>query len=379
MIADQSVMMENMNTKIEGNDGGSAGNKRPYENDQQQQPQQPSQLEVKRSRISKVDCRFLLQSRDAGCIIGKGGKTIQQLRTTHRTIIQVPDCDAPERVLTITGDMEQILECVANILNVISENQRVRPDISEIRALIHQSQAGAIIGKGGQRVKEFREKYNLDVKVYPQCAPGGSTERCISMRGQREDVMRCLKEVYSILESVPPRGPSRYYDPNNYDGYNVQEYGGFPDGQNQQRRGGFNNNNNNRNNYNNFNNNNNNNNYNQQQGWNNGGNDGYGGRGGGNYNDYDSRGGNSQGNAPGLTTTQVTIPNDLAGCVIGARGSRISQIRQQSGAEVRIDSQPLQDTNDRVISITGTPQQIQQAQYLLQMAVKQSGLWQGQN
>ncbi|CAF0965337.1 unnamed protein product [Didymodactylos carnosus] len=333
--------MENNNMTIESSDNGNLGNKRPYENDQQQQQQQQqqqNQQEIKRSRIAKVDCRFLLQSRDAGCIIGKGGKTIQQLRTTHRTIIQVPDCDAPERVLTVTGDIEQILECIAEILNVISENQRVRPDISEIRALIHQSQAGAIIGKGGQRVKEFREKYNLDVKVYPQCAPGGSTERCISMRGQRDDVMRCLKEVYSILESVPPRGPSRYYDPNNYDGFNVQEYG---------------------------------------NGWNNGRNDGYGGRGGGNYNDYDSRGGNVQGNASGVTTTQVTIPNDLAGCVIGARGSRISQIRQQSGAEVRIDSQPLQDTNDRVISITGNPQQIQQAQYLLQMAVKQSGLWQG--
>lgn len=32
-------------------------------------------------------------------------------------------------------------------------------------------------------------------------------------------------------------------------------------------------------------------------------------------------------------------------------------------------------TNDRLITITGNPSQIQQAQFLLQQAVRQSGLW----
>jgi heterogeneous nuclear ribonucleoprotein K len=32
-------------------------------------------------------------------------------------------------------------------------------------------------------------------------------------------------------------------------------------------------------------------------------------------------------------------------------------------------------TNDRLITITGNPNQIQQAQFLLQQAVRQSGLW----
>lgn len=51
------------------------------------------------------------------------------------------------------------------------------------------------------------------------------------MRGNQEDVLQCLKEVYSILETVPPRGPYRCYDPSNYNGFNVADYGGYADPQ----------------------------------------------------------------------------------------------------------------------------------------------------
>lgn len=98
-----------------------------------------------------------------------------------------------------------------------------------------------------------------------------------------------------------------------------------------------------------------------------------------------------QQNGP-VTTTQVTIPTELAGkiirpykilkfffkysgIVIGAKGSKISQVRQESGASIKIDSEPMPGTNDRLITITGNPNQIQQAQFLLQQAVRQSGLW----
>ncbi len=93
-----------------------------------------------------------------------------------------------------------------------------------------------------------------------------------------------------------------------------------------------------------------------------------------------------------MTTTQVTIPTELAGkmiyilnfiylfflflgIVIGAKGSKISPVRQESGASIKIDSEPMPGTNDRLITITGNPNQIQQAQFLLQQAVRQSGLW----
>jgi len=69
------------------------------------------------------------------------------------------------------------------------------------------------------------------------------------------------------------------------------------------------------------------------------------------------------------TTQQVSIPSDLAGVIIGKGGSRIKQIRQDSGADVELsdDAGP----GDRIITISGTPDQIQNAQYMLQMSVKQ--------
>ncbi len=53
----------------------------------------------------------------------------------------------------------------------------------------------------------------------------------ISMRGNKDDVISCLTEVYSVLEGVPPRGPYRYYDPSAYNGFNVADYGGYMDNQ----------------------------------------------------------------------------------------------------------------------------------------------------
>lgn len=56
------------------------------------------------------------------------------------------------------------------------------------------------------------------------------------MRGNKDDVINCLTEVYSVLDGVPPRGPFRYYDPSHYNGYNVTDYGGFMDNQQQQQQ-----------------------------------------------------------------------------------------------------------------------------------------------
>ncbi|KAK2119607.1 hypothetical protein P7K49_000993 [Saguinus oedipus] len=68
---------------------------------------------------------------------------------------------------------------------------------------------------------------------------------------------------------------------------------------------------------------------------------------------------------------QVKVaPDMLAGSIIGKGGQRIKQIRHESGASIKID-EPLEGSEDRIITITGTQDQIQNAQYLLQNSVKQ--------
>lgn len=56
----------------------------------------------------------------------------------------------------------------------------------------------------------------------------------------------------------------------------------------------------------------------------------------------------------------------MAGAIIGKGGTRIKQIRQQSNAQIQID-EALPGSNDRIITISGSQEQIQNAQYLLQL------------
>jgi heterogeneous nuclear ribonucleoprotein K len=55
----------------------------------------------------------------------------------------------------------------------------------------------------------------------------------------------------------------------------------------------------------------------------------------------------------------------MAGAIIGKGGGRIRRIRSESNAFIQID-EALPGSNDRIITITGTPKQIQAAQYMLQ-------------
>ncbi|CAN7980639.1 unnamed protein product [Ixodes pacificus] len=64
------------------------------------------------------------------------------------------------------------------------------------------------------------------------------------------------------------------------------------------------------------------------------------------------------------TTTEMTIPNDLIGCIIGKGGSKINEIRQLSGATIKI-SNSEEGSKDRTVTISGTPEAINLAQYLI--------------
>jgi len=335
-----------------------------------------------------IEIRILMTSRDAGAVIGKGGSSIQKLRADHpRTIIQVPDCASPERVLIISGEHDQCFDALQQIIPALTDSSRlssfnrrrnINPDQnqpnndnqttgdvpSEIRLLVHQIYCGAIIGKGGQHVKELRQTYNLDIKVFSQCCPL-SHERIISLRGKIDDIIECIKHIYSVMSSSSqqPRGPPLIqYDPHNFDIYTVNEYGGF------QPPGGIDN----------------------RAGYNPRGPFPPGGPRGGMYPiqplpplvDVPFGGGPGLGarypNPALLTSTRVTLPNELVGAIIGPRGAKIQQIRQTTNANIIIDDQPIPTGNgggDRIITIEGTPEQISRAQALLQQAVRQSGLW----
>ncbi|CAF1326701.1 unnamed protein product [Didymodactylos carnosus] len=372
------------------------------------------------SNSSQCEIRILMTSKDAGAIIGKGGNSIQKLRSEHKCTIQIPDCSSPERILIISGDYEQCFDCLKQVVPILtdlfrSSNSRRRnsgsdqqqktnsnntndensiynhQQPSEVRLLVHQIYCGAIIGKGGERIKELRAKYNLDIKVFSRCCPL-SNERVVSVRGKSDDIIECIKYLFALTESssqqqqrTPP--PIKYYDPHNFDNYITNEYGGFP--YNGIPSNGYKMN--------------------------------VGGRpfrgmmpmGPTMYQlppllDYGPR--NFR---PIITSTQTlnVVLNKLSvhrvystaltshyfieyrvmsfvGAIMGPRGRKIQEIRHQTNANIIVDDQQVGNgdnsnvlnntgigATDRIITIEGTPDQIHRAQMLLQQAVRQSGLW----
>ncbi|VDD83760.1 unnamed protein product [Mesocestoides corti] len=61
----------------------------------------------------------------------------------------------------------------------------------------------------------------------------------------------------------------------------------------------------------------------------------------------------------------------MVGAIMGRGGKRLNQVRRVSAAEIKVS--PLDPcSEDRIITITGTPEQIQSAQFYLQLCVKRS-------
>ncbi|XP_046999661.1 heterogeneous nuclear ribonucleoprotein K [Schistocerca americana] len=365
----------------------------------------------KRSRGGDdTEVRLLIPSKAAGSIIGKGGHNITKLRTEYKASITVPDCPGPERILTVYSDLDTVLNVVNEVIPNIddaSSRQGSRNDDVDLRLLVHQSQAGCIIGKSGFKIKELREKTGARIKIFSNCCPQ-STDRVCQISGRPSTCIDSIREIMELLKSSPIKGLNNPYDPHNYDDYYAQEYGGFGD---QETKGG--------------------------RGMPGGMRGGIGGPppigGRGRFPLGGGGGGGSMGpgprvgprggmglsgppggmggppprggvgafgggpgrpgfggargaangmmnsNALGLggggnlmaggakSSTQVTIPKELAGAIIGKGGARIRKIRSDSGAGITID-EPLAGSNDRIITITGTPNQIQMAQYLLQQS-----------
>jgi len=72
-----------------------------------------------------------------------------------------------------------------------------------------------------------------------------------------------------------------------------------------------------------------------------------------------------QGLVPGQPLTQqIYIPNDMVGAIIGKGGAKINEIRQLSGSVIKIN-EPQDNSNERLVTITGTAECNQMALYML--------------
>lgn len=310
--------------------------------------------------------RLLMHGKEVGSIIGKKGETVKRIREESSARVNISEGTCPERIITITGSTESVFRAFTMITYKLEEDLTAlvangtistKPPVT-LRLVIPASQCGSLIGKGGTKIKEIRESTGAQIQVAGDLLPN-STERGVTISGSQDSVIQCVKLICNVILESPPKGatipyrpsPSpaafliagnQMFDASEYaphplysvaqgaldlqQAYTLQNHYGIPQSELAKLHQ-----------------------LSLQQGL--------------------SPASQASTILPGLdsntqTSQEFLIPNDLIGSIIGRQGTKINEIRQVSGAQIKIGSQ-LDGTTDRHVTISGTPVSINLAQYLI--------------
>ncbi|XP_031793628.1 poly(rC)-binding protein 2 isoform X7 [Notamacropus eugenii] len=327
--------------------------------------------------------RLLMHGKEVGSIIGKKGESVKKMREESGARINISEGNCPERIITLAGPTNAIFKAFAMIIDKLEEDisssmtnstAASRPPVT-LRLVVPASQCGSLIGKGGCKIKEIRESTGAQVQVAGDMLPN-STERAITIAGIPQSIIECVKQICVVmletLSQSPPKGVTIPYRPKpssspvifagGQDRYSTgSDSASFPhttpsmclnpdlegppleaytiQGQYaipqpdltklhqlamQQSHFPMTH-----------------------------GNTGFSGL-----------------DASAQTTShELTIPNDLIGCIIGRQGAKINEIRQMSGAQIKI-ANPVEGSTDRQVTITGSAASISLAQYLINVSLE---------
>ncbi|XP_039612298.1 poly(rC)-binding protein 3 isoform X5 [Polypterus senegalus] len=288
--------------------------------------------------------RLLMHGKEVGSIIGKKGETVKKMREESGARINISEGNCPERIVTITGPTDAIFKAFAmiaykfeeDIINSMSNSPATSKPPVTLRLVVPASQCGSLIGKGGSKIKEIRESTGAQVQVAGDMLPN-STERAVTISGTPDAIIQCVKQICVVMLESPPKGATIPYRPkpastpvifSGGQAYTIQGQYAIPHPdltklhQLAMQQTPF------------------------------------------------TPLGQTTPAFPGLdanppaSTHELTIPNDLIGCIIGRQGTKINEIRQMSGAQIKI-ANAMEGSTERQITITGSPANISLAQYLI--------------
>jgi len=300
--------------------------------------------------------RCLTTGKEVGPIIGKGGEIIHAIREESGAKIHISDGSCPERVITVTGTTHAIFKAYALICDKMEDEEagakvtsKDKKEGLQLKLIVPASQCGSLIGKGGSKIKEIREISGANVQVASDTLPG-CTERCVTVSGGKDSITQCIYHICCVMLESPAKGSTVQYQPG---------------------RGGMRH-------------------------------DGRDGRGVGAAHALAGLLGLGGGGAGALaamaslahsqihershlrsveredrersveSSYQMSVPNELIGSVIGKGGSKIAEIRQMSGAMIRIsksDDPNTSPSTERQIMITGNADSVALAKSLINMSL----------
>ncbi|KAF7636611.1 hypothetical protein Mgra_00004009 [Meloidogyne graminicola] len=161
--------------------------------------------------------RLLMQGKDVGSIIGKKGDFVKQIRETSGAKINITDGASPERIVTISGSSTAI-DLAFNMIARKFEEDIPNPQIGAqkppitLRLIIPASQCGSLIGKGGSKIREIRDKTGASLQVANEML-SNSTEKPVTISGNSEALIGCMRHVCHILLESPAKGTTIQYKP----------------------------------------------------------------------------------------------------------------------------------------------------------------------
>ncbi|KAM3935103.1 poly(rC)-binding protein 2 isoform 2-T2 [Leptodactylus fuscus] len=294
--------------------------------------------------------RLLMHGKEVGSIIGKKGESVKKMREESGARINISEGNCPERIITLAGPTNAIFKAFSMIIDKLEEDisssmtnstASSKPPVT-LRLVVPASQCGSLIGKGGCKIKEIRESTGAQVQVAGDMLPN-STERAITIAGIPQSIIECVKQICVVMLESPPKGVTIPYRPKpssspvifaGGQAYTIQGQYAIPQPdltklhQLAMQQSHF--------------------------PMSHSGNTGFSGG-------IDA--------SAQTTSHELTIPNDLIGCIIGRQGAKINEIRQMSGAQIKI-ANPVEGSTDRQVTITGSTASISLAQYLINVSLE---------
>ncbi|RDA83491.1 hypothetical protein CP532_7045 [Ophiocordyceps camponoti-leonardi (nom. inval.)] len=307
---------------------------------------------------AQLTLRAIVSSKEAGVIIGKGGKNVADLRdeTGVKAGVSKVVQGVHDRVLTITGECEAISRAYAIVARALLEGAPAMGmgglvqsnGTHPIKLLISHNQMGTIIGRQGLKIKHIQDVSGVRMVAQKEMLPQ-STERIVEVQGTPEGIQRAVWEICKCLVDDWQRGTGTVlYNPvvrNQPGGTGGMTTGG---GYNSGRAD-----------------------YAPPRVMRTGNGADFSNGGGRPFNRRSDSDAATRGppthdeNGEEIQTQNISIPADMVGCIIGRAGSKISEIRKTSGARISIAKAPHDETGERMFTIMGTAKANESALFLL--------------
>ncbi|KAL0033701.1 hypothetical protein WJX77_001636 [Trebouxia sp. C0004] len=204
----------------------SAGQKRSPPNELERQDSPFQGEEVKRQKatqsVSIVTYRLLCPGSRTGSIIGKGGEIIRELRNETGTKIKIedptPECE--DRVVTIIGpdrsepesEDSPVQNAVVRVFDRIVDANNPGLEPAQVfvgRMLLRPPQVGSILGKGGRTISQIRRDTSCSIRILqpgdmpPSAMQADPFAQVVQVTGNLQAVQNGLAAICAQLRINP--------------------------------------------------------------------------------------------------------------------------------------------------------------------------------